>query len=156
MLRSRKHTVAFNRNNCCVYAADILLLVCTAVGVLLRCCSSNPAAMLNDGENSTAYSSCCDATMYTAGQCHVLLSPSPTTNGHTSTYTIRIPLLSGFCFCGFTAGGDHGQAALLLLVRRGHREGTESSQNILVRKGREAHGDLRCVPRRSVAGIRRQ
>lgn len=54
------------------------------------------------------------------------------------------------------SGHCHGQAVLLLLVRRGLRQGAENSQRFLVRQDREAPGDLRGVARRAVAGVHRK
>lgn len=54
------------------------------------------------------------------------------------------------------SGHRHGQAALLLLVRRGHRQGAENSQSVLLGKDGEAPGDLRSVARRAVAGVHRK
>lgn len=54
------------------------------------------------------------------------------------------------------AGDYYGQAVLLLLIRRGQREGAENSQSFLLRESGKAHGDLRGVPGRPLAGFYRE
>lgn len=54
------------------------------------------------------------------------------------------------------AGDSHGQAIVLLLVRRGHRESHEDSENLLVGEGGKTRGDLRRVSGRAVAGVHRE
>lgn len=98
MLWSRKHAVAFEIKNCCVYAVRHTT-ACVCGRILLRLCAAVFLQLCSVvGKKFTASSSSCDTTMYTAVQCLVLLSASPTPIVYTWNLHYTQPTVVGFPF----------------------------------------------------------